>query len=488
MTAAPDTSFTRQRKTFQFTPPSFIMSCVLAVGFWLIWRSRFIPSLDYPNWVRQGSILSTLLRNQHSSVYHLRHYPVPNSAVVLTLALLDLVLPPESAGKMLFSIALCMLVFGSVYAVTAFEGSSKSPATVLALSPILGRWFFLGSLSYFLGLGLLSLFVGRLIRDFRLNRFISPLFLGSCFFAFFFVHFTVLISAIAIACPLYLAKEGKSGTMALFGALLPIVLLTIIYAIGLHFDSRALVGHLDKLVAVYEPALWQIWSWRLLPGEIVFTFAPFHVLDVEVPETFSISVLLSAVNALWCSLVVLIAITSLLQAACKPDLRWAAICGILCFTLVIVTGRQLARGDIGNRLLIPAVWMGLACFDVQLRHERRPLLYTGLGLFCRIVLLSQLLWLILNVPKLDPVFSTDYQRLNLAASSEEFCKVYSVIYLSDKAVNPNTVTTHPWLLPMTPVQRGIVQYIALDHRRFESFVGINDVSVLASSNLKTCAP
>ena len=485
-------SFAASNKHFQAGDPRnchrsgdrFAGCCLIAVlttGLWIIWRGRFVPSLDYPMWAREGWILSEFLRGSGNALYHVKNYPVPNSVITVALAVLDLVLAPELSAKIVFSLSLGLLAFGVVYLINSLAASGRGAGAVIGLSLVLGRWVFLGSLSYLLGLGLVCIFAGSLLRRGESAANVSSLYLAAWFLALFFVHFTVLPAAVAVAGSVIVRVEGRQGIVKLLTAIAPAALLSADFA--LHAGA-----HSGRLVAVYEPALWQPWSYRILGGELLFTLAPIHALDPVTPATLIGVEAAAGLNAAWLMLVLLLAGVCLLGGLKRPELRSAAIGGILCAVLVVACGRQLASGDFGNRLVFPAVLMGLACFSVDFAPAVERPAYAALRVLGGAVILVQVLYLFGTLGKLDSVFAAEYAEMRGSSSRSEFCARYASQFTDTRFQTMAQKLRHPWLVPFTPLRRTIPQYLALEDPKFDALLPINTVGILATSNSAACWP
>src|SRR5713101_1283954 len=77
----------------------------------LVWLYRFVPSVDYPEWLLQSNILAHYndASNNYSQWYERVIAPVPNAGFVMPTAVLAAFLPIEIAGKIVLSLYIVWL-------------------------------------------------------------------------------------------------------------------------------------------------------------------------------------------------------------------------------------------------------------------------------------------------------------------------------------------------------------------------------------------
>lgn len=136
----------------------FIIWFALAVtGGWVafVWAYRFLPMEDYPLWIHAGGVFSQLIRKQAASVYSIVRWPVPNTAFVGICGLLNLLLDPETSGKIFLSFCIVLFALGSYRLVGSMTTRRDSPLFFLPLLYVFHRAIWMGELSFSFGLGIL---------------------------------------------------------------------------------------------------------------------------------------------------------------------------------------------------------------------------------------------------------------------------------------------------------------------------------------------
>jgi len=132
-----------------------ILFLAWSVHFVLIWAFRFVPSIDYPNWLLEARVISQYgtAANPFSTCYEILAAPIPNGGFVLPVALLATFLPIEIAGK----IVLSTYVIGLPLAIRSFLRSIGNTSLVwtIAILLLFNVSFVFGNFSFLLGLCLL---------------------------------------------------------------------------------------------------------------------------------------------------------------------------------------------------------------------------------------------------------------------------------------------------------------------------------------------
>jgi hypothetical protein len=124
--------------------------CALA---WLPWSVRFVPLLDYPNWLVEAHILGNVLAGAGTSdgLWEAGSFSTPNIAVPLLLALLSRIIPIELAGKIVLSMYLASFPLG-LYLLGARTRDGQAHGGLLAMIWAFNLLFFFGYVSYLLSL------------------------------------------------------------------------------------------------------------------------------------------------------------------------------------------------------------------------------------------------------------------------------------------------------------------------------------------------
>ena len=143
-----------------------IVTLFLLNSIWFIWSHRFLPLGDYPDWLYQGFILSKFIRHSAPAAFSLKLYPIPYSTFTVVLGVLDLVLPPETSGKVLLTLMVFAFVLGSLYFLTSLQ-VRETPLLYVPLVLCFNSFFFGGTCSYYLALGMLFFVCGYLLRTGR---------------------------------------------------------------------------------------------------------------------------------------------------------------------------------------------------------------------------------------------------------------------------------------------------------------------------------
>lgn len=64
----------------------------------------YVPLQDYNEWVYQGFIAAQLLQGHFTGMFGFAHFPVPNSAVQTLLCLLNFIVAPILAARIVVSL------------------------------------------------------------------------------------------------------------------------------------------------------------------------------------------------------------------------------------------------------------------------------------------------------------------------------------------------------------------------------------------------
>jgi hypothetical protein len=129
---------------------------------------HFLPLFDYPHWVYQAHVLSHYV--DYQSWYKVNWMPVPNLGSTLPLLLLAPLVGAEVGTKVLLAIYAVTMVLGFAYCVRSITGR---PVVTELVGPILvyNYFFYNGFLSYTLGLPIILVAIGFMIRfGTKLNR------------------------------------------------------------------------------------------------------------------------------------------------------------------------------------------------------------------------------------------------------------------------------------------------------------------------------
>jgi hypothetical protein len=224
-----------------------------------------LPLYDYPEWLLQGRILHEILTGGTAGgqpvgdAYALLPVPVPNLAAPVTIALLDLVLPIEAAGRAF--LVLGCLGFTAAYAFLVRRLQGR-PTVVEYTGPlwVLGYFLYRGYVSYLFGLPLAFVGVAALRpvlagRPLSRRRGAALAVLGVLTFLAHLVAWGVLVLAVLVHAAV-LARRGRRREAAWLGAtVLPAVALLGWYTVaapgGRHLAFYTSLR--DKALALAEP-------------------------------------------------------------------------------------------------------------------------------------------------------------------------------------------------------------------------------------------
>jgi hypothetical protein len=140
----------------------------------LIWIFPLVPSVDYPEWLYQASILARYAQPEYdySRWYAIVFSPVPNGGFVLPVSLLAGLFPVESAGK----IMLTVYVLWFPLSIRSFLRAVEAPPFLwLAAVPLLFNLAFVaGNFAFLIGMCLLFTMIGKVERAKAGGAAISP--------------------------------------------------------------------------------------------------------------------------------------------------------------------------------------------------------------------------------------------------------------------------------------------------------------------------
>lgn len=224
-----------------------------------------LPLYDYAEWLLQGRILHEILTGGTvdgqavADTYSLLPAPVPNLAAPVGIAVLNLVLPIEQAGRAFLVIGCLGFVAGYAFVVRRLQGR---PTVLEHTGPIwvLGYFLYRGYVSYlfglplaFVGIGLLQpLLAGRALDR---RRAAGLALLGLLTFLAHLIPWGVLVLTV-LTYAVVLARRGRRReALGLGVTCLPAVALLAWYTanapVGRHLSFYASVR--DKALAVAEP-------------------------------------------------------------------------------------------------------------------------------------------------------------------------------------------------------------------------------------------
>ncbi len=415
-----DSVFDRRRILFQSTFAACVISALV-----LIWSHRFLPLSDYPDWVFQGSIVAELLHGKTLPSYSFKHYPVPHTATVALLGLLDLVFPPEVSGKLVLTLCIILIALSSTYLLTSLRTDTDNPLLLIPLMFLMNTYFFWGELAYLFGLSVLFLYCGYLFR--RIYRWepINWWLVGGASIAMFFCHFLPYAIAILITLTFLLAESRTDLLSPFVTSFASSIGLTIWYAI--ERVSPKLIG-----------PVWTFWTPHQFAGRWLAAFSPFPEflpwLGIQAPY-MKVFAILNLVAAIVLTLLLPLCVLSWVKVRARNFgvLASAIVCGIA----AIACGYDFA-GMIspGERFLYPAVWIGL-CWLIGAQLPGKVFAFNrGLTMGLLALLACQILFLQINVGTVSSELAALFAKLQSANSRTEFCATYET-YLRQSWDDPH---------------------------------------------------
>jgi len=238
-------------------------AAVIANGLYFIWSHRFLPMTDYPDHLYQGVLFQKWMLGTLPADYFLKPYPVPYALVTATLGTLALAFPPEVAGKILLSALVIAFPLASTYLLKSLNPREDDPLLFVPLVFVLNCYFLWGELSYVLGLVLLFLYCGRLLRNLATLPQLRLTTVALFLILLYFTHGFVWGVALLVTGVLIVFERRLTSLLPRFAlAAAPGFLLAAWYLLA-------------RLASGQIIAPWQFWTFNPYAGRFVAAFAPF---------------------------------------------------------------------------------------------------------------------------------------------------------------------------------------------------------------------
>lgn len=319
----PVSVFDRQRVVFRAASAACIASALA-----LIWGHRFLPLSDYPDWIFEGSITTQLIQGKASASYTFKHYPVPYSAVVVLLGILDFIFSPEVSGKVVLSLCIILLALGSTYLLRSVAQDASNPLLLIPMLFLLNTYFFWGELNYILGLSILFFYCGYLFRRVYRQESINWPLVASALVALFFCHFITYSIALLITMT-FILTESRRELLRPFGVCAaPSIGLTIWYAI-------------ERANLTTPGPIWMFWTPHQFMGRWLAAFSaypeflPWLTIYSRGMKFFALLNLFVAIT-----LTLVLPICAALWVRGRTENRGMLACAIVCAVAVIVSGYE----------------------------------------------------------------------------------------------------------------------------------------------------
>lgn len=225
-----------------------------------ITRIRFFPATDYAQWIYLAHVLDNF--SDYNNWFYINALPIPNLGSTLFLWPLTKLFGAETAGRVLGSLYGFATIVAFYYLVRGLDRRSG----LLFIGPIfVFNFFFLaGTLSFYLGLPILLLTLGVLVRTEEITlRSWSKLTLLStlAYFCHLFAWLPVLIYVLIRALLSYITGRRSMAAKLCTTQLLPLSLF-LIYAALVLFAGRGVSDGIryyfslsEKLFSMIAPVL-----------------------------------------------------------------------------------------------------------------------------------------------------------------------------------------------------------------------------------------
>ncbi|MCE3554213.1 hypothetical protein LWC33_22515 [Pseudonocardia sp. RS11V-5] len=224
-----------------------------------------LPFYDYAEWLLQGRIVHEILTGgtvdgqRVTEIYSLLPVPVPNLAAPAGIALLNLVLPIEVAGRVFLLLGCLGFVAGYAFLVRRLQGR---PTVLEYTGPIWVLGYFLdrGYVSYLFGLPLAFVGIAALQpvlagRPLSRRRACGIAALGLLTFLAHLIPWGVLVLAVLMHAVVLARRARRREAAALVATCLPAVVLLAWYAAAAPVDHHLsfYTSLRDKALALAEP-------------------------------------------------------------------------------------------------------------------------------------------------------------------------------------------------------------------------------------------
>lgn len=202
--------------------------------------TRFPPLYDYYQWLFQGHVASSLLFGDATGFhgqYTLSPVPVPNLAAPLVIAVLNTVLPIETAGRVFLAVTACGFAAGYGFLVRSVH-RRPTPVEFVGFVWALGFFAYKGYLSYLFGLGLAFVLVAVLHRataganGLSRRRLVAVCVLGSVVYLAHLLAWTICAAAVVMYAFVVWRRGRRRTAGALVATLLPAVAAGLCYLVA----------------------------------------------------------------------------------------------------------------------------------------------------------------------------------------------------------------------------------------------------------------
>jgi hypothetical protein len=406
--APPIKTIDRQGVVFRATFAACIVSALA-----LIWCHRFLPLSDYPDWIFEGSVVAKLVRGEAPASYTFKHYPVPYSAIVAMLGILDFVFSPEVSGKVVLSLCILLLAVSSTYMLRSVAPRASNPLLLIPLLFLPNTYFFWGELNYDLGLWLLFFYCGYLFRRVYRKEAINWPLVAGVFVALFSCHFLPYAIALLITL-MFILTESRLDLLRPYGVCAaPSIGLTIWYAI-------------ERAEPTISSPIWMFWTPHQFIGRWLAAFSPYPEflpwVSIHSPG-MKFFALLNLFTAISLTLVVPACVALWLKG--RTENRGVLACAIVCGIAAIMCGYEFSgMVSPGERFFYPAVWLGLTWLLGEGLPGKKSILSGSVVVVTVGLVAIQIAFLQIKVGAVSDQLEALYSKLRLAHSQTELCATY----------------------------------------------------------------
>ena len=228
--------------------PAVLAFCLLAIQIAIPWTVPHFATQDGPSYLYNAVVARKLLfhAQPYASLYRINSHIIPSWASTILFALSASLAGAGHAEQLMMSLMLCLGFFSFSYAIRALSPKAL-PFTPLS-NALLETWFlWMGFYNFYLGMALLPLGIGFYARRNGKLTMRAAAMLAFGLVILFFVHLLAAgISILALAIIgvwLHLVRpklwphssglrDGARQAGMLLGAMVPVILLCLIYARG----------------------------------------------------------------------------------------------------------------------------------------------------------------------------------------------------------------------------------------------------------------
>lgn len=345
----------------------------------------------------------------------------------MLIGLLDFVLSPEVSGKVALSLCVILFALSSTYLLKSLRHDADSPLLLIPFLFLTNTYFFWGELAYVFGLSFFFFYCGYFFRRIYRSQPINWWFVSVLSITLFFCHFMSYATAILVTLTLLLSESRLDLLRPFAISFAPSAGLSIWYVFERSRSSLKFNGN-----------IWKFWTLHQFAGRTLAAFSPFPEflpwLGIHAPamKAFALLDLFAAIL-----LTLVVPLCAMLWALRHTRHRGVLACAMICAVTVIFSGYAFADFiSPGERILYPAVWIGICWLIGEGRPDDRSLISRGLTIVTIGLLACQIVFLQIAVGVASNDLAALYSKLRSARSSTEFCATYEA-YVRESYDSPH---------------------------------------------------